>query len=135
MVDRIEAPSVIVVAGSTPATAVTTALPFNPGYVVGIQIVVPPGPSGLMGFQILHSGVTVIPYNNSEWIITDNEIIDWPVSNMPTGDKWQIRAYNSDVYDHLVMLRFLIDEIAPVSTSVQAMPAPVQANQPATAIE
>lgn len=135
MVDRIEAPSVTVVAGSTPATAVTTALPFNPGHITAIEIIIPPGPAALMGFQILHSGVAVIPYKDSEWIVTDNEVINWPLSNKPTGDKWQLRAYNSDVYDHVIRLRFLIDELS-IPLATQALTAlPTQPNQPSLALE
>ena len=52
---------------------ILTRLDFAMGVVQRIEIVVPPGPSGLMGFRLRHSGRTVIPYNNYNWIIADND--------------------------------------------------------------
>lgn len=135
MVDRLESPSVTVPAGTLQAAPLTTALPFQPGHVVELEIIIPPGPSGLMGFQILHSGVPVLPKKASEFVITDDEKIRWPLSNFPTGDKWSVRAFNTDVYNHTIFLRFLVDELAPSPSPGTSVPLPTQPDQVAPTFE
>jgi len=108
--ERIELFDVTVPAGTAIATPQTTALVFDPGIVERIEIVVPPGPSGLVGFQIRHSGETVIPHSASQWIIADNEPINWPVQGFPEGSAWSFRGYNLDVYSHTIYFRFHVNE-------------------------
>lgn len=112
MADRIETFDVTIPRGTAIASPLVTPLQFNQGLVTQIEIVVPPGPSGLMGFRIRHSGEPVIPYNRDNWIIADNEPIKWPLSGFPIGAAWDIQGYNTDVYDHTLYLRFLVSETA-----------------------
>lgn len=113
MAARIEAPAVTVAAGVAVASAVTTALSWAPGEVLRIEARVPPGPSGLMGFRILHSGQQVIPFQGTDWIITDDESLAWDLEDFPIGNKWAVQMYNTDIYPHTVYFRFLIKEIGP----------------------
>lgn len=119
MASRIEAPAVTVAAGTAIATPATTALTWRDGTVERVEVLVPPGPSGLVGFRILHSGQQVIPFQGTDWIITDNEKLSWDIDGYPTGGKWAIRAYNTDIYPHTLYFRFLIREFG------LAVPAPV----------
>jgi hypothetical protein len=118
MADRIETPSITVPAGTAVAAAMTTQLPFPDGVVDGVEIVVPGGVAGLVGFQILHSGQAVIPRDSNQFIVTDGEVIKWPLSNFPTGGKWAARCYNTDQFDHTLYFRFLINEFGPKDTSI-----------------
>lgn len=72
------------------------------GRVDLIQIRVPPGPSGLVGFRLAHSGQSVIPYTGERWFTTDNDKLDWVTERYPQGDAWQLWAYNLDLYDHTI---------------------------------
>lgn len=110
MAERIETFDVTIPAGTAIASAQTTALNFNMGVVQKIEILIPPGPSGLVGFRIRHSAQTVIPHSGSGWIIADDEKIEWPLENFPVGNKWTIQAYNTDVFPHTLYLRFLVAE-------------------------
>lgn len=116
MADRIEAPAVTIAANTAIATPATTPLNWRDGIVERIEVRVPPGPSGLVGFRILHSGQQVIPFQGTDWIVADDELLEWDVSNFPTGNKWSVRAYNTDLYAHTLYFRFLIRELP--------MPAP-----------
>lgn len=111
MAERIEIVTVTVPAGTAIATPQTTNLVWRQGYPVQIELRIPPGPSGLMGIQILHSGVTVIPHNAAEWLITDAEPVIWPLENFPYNSKYALRAYNLDIYSHTVQVRMLLNEI------------------------
>lgn len=119
MAQRIESFTVLTPAGTLDTAPQTTALSFNDGVVQQIEILIPPGPSGLMGFRILHSGDVVIPYDRSKWIIADNEVIKWPLEGYPTGRAWAIRTYNLDAYSHTLYIRILVDE-TPRATSQRA---------------
>jgi hypothetical protein len=117
--NRIEPKQVTIPAGTAIATPATTNLTFNRGNVIRIEIKVPPGPSGLMGFMIGHSGGIVIPYDGSTWLVLDDDNLDWPVVGFPTGSAWFLRGYNTGLYTHTVYLRFHIDELS------RAISAPV----------
>lgn len=110
MAERIEAFDVTIPLGTAIATPQVTALSFNQGVVQKLVIVIPPGPSGLVGFRIRHSTQTIIPNSGSGWIIADNERIEWPLEGYPVGNKWTIQAYNTDVFPHTLYLRFEIAE-------------------------
>lgn len=110
MASRIQLFDVVTAANTASGTPQTTALDFNDGIVEKLEVVIPPGPSGLVGFRILHSGSAVIPYQSSGWIIADDEKIEWPLEDYPTGSAWAVQWYNADVYDHTLYLRFLMKE-------------------------
>lgn len=110
MSERFELFDVTVAANTAIATPQTNALSFNLGIVNRIEILVPPGPSGLVGFRIRHSGETVIPYDRSRWIVANDEVIKWDTEGFPVGNAWAIEAYNTDVFNHTLYLRFLVSE-------------------------
>lgn len=110
MAERIESFQVTVPAGTLSTAPATTPLTFNVGEVERIEITVPPGPSGLMGFMLFYGEEAVIPYRGSTFIVTDNEHISWPISGYPTSGRWQLFAYNEDQYPHLIFVRFLVEE-------------------------
>ena len=103
-------------AGTAIATPQTTALPFNRGIVEQIEVVVPPGPSGMVGFAVVHSGDVIIPYDRAQWVIADNEVLRWPLQGYPTGSAWSLRAYNIGVYSHTLYVRFLMNETQRLNT-------------------
>ncbi len=89
-----------------------------PNYEVQlIQWVVPPGPQGLLGWQLWYSGAIVVPQNGG-WIVTDNERNTWELDGLPTAGDWQFHGYNTDdTYDHTVYLRFLVNPLTPAETT------------------
>lgn len=111
MTNRIEPFSVTIPAATTIAAPQTTTFVFNDGIVRHLDITVPPGPSGLVGFVIVYGTQTVIPYKGSNWIIADNRIISWDLDDFPTGRGWGLRGYNLDIYPHTIYLEFHVDEI------------------------
>lgn len=125
MAERVEMFEVTTPAATAVGAAISTSLPMDMGVTRKVEIIVPPGPSGLMGFRIAHSGQVVIPYSATTWIITDDEKLDWTLDGYPTGAAWSIVSYNTDIYDHTVYIRWFLDEI----------PDPLPGAQPLLAIE
>lgn len=109
-------------AGTPAAAPVELDVSFPPRVVQAIQVVVPPGPSGVVGWRILCSGVTVIPYLSADWVITAAENITWPVEQYPNSGSWQVQGYNTGAQDHTVYFRFLL---APVTASTPPVPATI----------
>lgn len=129
MAQRIESPVVTVPAGTLRTAPLDTNLTWLPGILERLEIVVPPGPSGLVGFAIGHSRQPIIPFSSGQWIIADDEHFDWQISDYPTGAKWFVRAYNEDIYEHSLFFtvhlrelgRFTVPtvEIVPVVPTVE----------------
>lgn len=121
MADRVYAYDVTVPAGTLEAAPQITALPIALGIVTDIEVLVPPGPSGLVGWRVQHSQETVIPYNSAEWIVTDGEVIKWPLRHFPVGNAWRMAAYNLDIYPHTMYVRMLVDNTQRATSSAIAL--------------
>lgn len=106
MATRIEPFEVLTPKGTAKASFQTTALSFQDGRVERVEILVPPGPSGLVGFKLAHSGQSVIPIKNDTWNVADGVKFDWPLTNFPEGSAWELWTYNTDVYDHTIYVWF-----------------------------
>lgn len=111
MASRVEPFAVTVPSGTLPTAPQITALPMDIGMVDEIEVVIPPGPSGLVGFAIMCGGAPILPREDGRWIITDDEKIDWPLSVDHTAGDWAIVAYNVGAFDHTLYLRFLVSEV------------------------
>jgi hypothetical protein len=136
MAQRIENFEVTIPSGTAIAAPQTTNLDFNDGIVERMEVLIPRGPSGRVGFRILHSGDAVIPYDRTKWLIADDEVIKWDLENYPTGSAWAVQAYNIGAYDHTLYFRLLVREtpratfqraqlvyIAPSATAEDNLPA------------
>lgn len=110
MAERIERKQVTIPAGTAIAAPITQALTFNRGEVQRLEVDVPPGPSGVMGFMIGHSGGIVVPYDGSTWLVLDDAHKDWSLEGYPTGSAWFLRGYNTGLYPHTVYMTFHIRE-------------------------
>ena len=71
-------------AGTPLATPNVVAMQMPDLEVQYIEWIVPPGPSGNLGWQLLYSGSLVVPQNGT-WVITDNETGRWELDELPTG--------------------------------------------------
>lgn len=111
MAQRVEIVDVTVPLGTAKATPATFPLTWREGYIEFVEVKVPPGPSGLVGFQVLHSGARIIPKGANTFLVTDNETIRWDLEHFPSGASWSIRAYNTGAFDHTLQFRFGINEI------------------------
>lgn len=124
MAERIEIKSVLTPAATALAAPQTTVLNWRQGYPVRVEFRFPPGPSGLVGLQLLHSGEVVVPHDRAEWLITDNEPVIWPLDNFPYNAKYSVRTYNTDIYAHTIQVRMLFMEVNAV-TLTPLSPVPI----------
>jgi hypothetical protein len=108
----------------TPKTApVTVAMAMPARVVTSIEVKVPPGPNGVMGFQIGASGRQVIPGNLGAFIVTSDETINWDQVDQIDSGAWQLFGYNTGIYPHTVYVRFVVSQVA--VGAVVSTPAPI----------
>lgn len=111
MAERVDIKTITVPAGTTIAAPQSTVLGFREGDVERVEIRIPPGPSGLMGVALARSGRKMLPKNASEWLITDNEPVIWPLEGYGTSASWSVLAYNLDIFTHTFQVRMLFKEL------------------------
>jgi hypothetical protein len=100
----------VTIPASTPkASPATFPLTIPPRVVREVDVLVPPGPRGEVGFAIAQAGVSVFPTAPGPFIITDNEVVRWPVDNANTSGAWQLIAFNTGSNPHTLQVRFLVD--------------------------
>lgn len=94
-------------AGTAIATPATMALAMPQRVVQQINIKVPPGPRGNVGFQVGSTGVQVIPAIPGQWKVTDNQEIEWPLENYINSGSWEAFGYNLGQFPHTIYFTFL----------------------------
>lgn len=92
--------------GTTKASPFSVKIPLPSEVVQLIDLDVPPGPAGLMGFYLAVSGQQMIPFEMGEWLVWDDREKSWPVENFPTSATWSIVGYNLGVFAHTITVRF-----------------------------
>lgn len=97
-----------------PSTAIaaptSTDMEFQPAEVVGIEIDIPDGHSGLTGLAIAYGHQPVLPYSPGAWIIGNDDKIEWALHNLTDSGTFQAITYNLDIFPHSFYVRFLVDD-------------------------
>lgn len=100
----------VTIPASTPkASPQVTNLSFPFRVVRELEVRIPPGPRGEVGFAIGGSGQPVIPVEAGAYLVTDDEIIRWPLDGFWDSGSWQMTAYNTGRFPHTLEVRFLVD--------------------------
>lgn len=95
-------------AGTPQATPLVTQLPMPPRLVSQVEIRVPPGPRGELGFALGAAGQPVIPRAAGTFVVTDDERIVWPLEGQIDSGAWECFTFNTGAFAHTVYLRFLV---------------------------
>jgi hypothetical protein len=108
--DRLEWFAVTIPAGTPKNAPVVVPCVFNDGEVIEIDVKVPPGPSGNVGFFIGAGGSQYVPRTAGAFIVPDDDYFTWPLANAITSGSWSVTAYNTDVFDHTIQAGFQVNE-------------------------
>lgn len=112
MADRIEWFEFTIPANGSELAPVSFPMVFAFGEVIEIDVKVPPGPAGNLGFYITAGGSQFIPRTFGSFIFPDNDYITWPVQNAINSGSWGLVAFNTDVWPHTIQISFQINEVA-----------------------
>ena len=93
-------------AGTPQSSPVTIPIGFQNYTLERLDLEVPPGPSGLMGFQVFNNGVAWIPNGTGNWIVWNNVKDSYYLTDQPNASGWAIVGYNLGVYNHTVTTRW-----------------------------
>ena len=115
---------VTIPAGTPLAAPLVFNLAMPVRIVEEIQIQVPPGPRGEVGFAVGASGLAVLPYEPSTFVVTDNEVVKWALEGQIESGAWQLIAYNTGAFNHTLYVRFLtrLPPSAPAAPAVTLIP-------------
>jgi len=106
----------VTVPAGTPASAGFSAPLTIPARVVTqINIRVPPGPRGEVGFAIGSGGLNIVPVPAGTWIVTDNEDLVYPLDETITSGAWQLLAYNTGSFPHTLRVYLFTQLLASAS--------------------
>lgn len=119
MAQEIREFAVTVPAGTAKAAPLVTNISFPQRDVVAVSWRVPPGPSGLLGWQLTSSGTPVIPIQQGTYMVTDNQADTWDLEGYLDSGNWQVTAYNTGIYPHTVYLTFLLNLPGSAAAPVQ----------------
>jgi hypothetical protein len=97
----------LIPAGTPKAAPITFPMLMPPAVVDMIEVHVPPGPNGNMGFAIGAAGQSIIPYNAGMFIVASDDFFQWQLTEGISSGSWQMFGYNTGQYDHTVYIRFL----------------------------
>ena len=119
--------AVTIPAGTAIATPYLADLTLPARVVQKIEIRIPPGPAGTVGFALGAAGQRVIPWGAAEWIIDDNRLIEWVLEQQITSGAWQLQGYNLGANDHTLYVTFLLDTVG--ASGAAAYPGPLVITQ------
>lgn len=106
MARDIQSFAVTVPPGGTPAAPQRFAMTMPARIVTEVDIFVPPGPRGEVGFALGAAGSQFIPSNSGGYILTDNQVITWALEDVIESGAWQLVAYNTGLYPHTLQIVF-----------------------------
>lgn len=118
--------SVTIPAGTAQSAGFTQDMSFPARIVTQINVRIPPGPRGEVGFGIGSAGVIVIPYGGTDYIVTDDEDLVFPLTNAVESGSWTFFGYNTGAYPHTIQVYFSCDPI-PLPILAGSGPLPITA--------
>lgn len=106
MASEIHAFDVTVPAGTAKASPQQTDMLMPTRVVQAVDVRIPPGARGTVGWALGSKGVAVLPREAGTYIVDDDTTISWPLEDQFTSGAWQLIAYNTGRYPHTLYVVF-----------------------------
>lgn len=104
-----------------PTAPLSTPLNIELAQLIGVQMLIPPGHSGLTGIRLDDSGGTILPFSNpSQWVLGDNRDV-WFDLDVQSDARMSWVTFNLDIQQHS---HYLLVKIVDLNTSTQPPPTP-----------
>lgn len=121
MSDRLEWYNVTIPKMTPQSAPVTVPCVFNEGDVVEIDVKVPAGPNGNVGFFIGAGGSQYVPRTAGAFIFPNDDYFTWPLANAISSGSWSVTGFNTDVFDHTIQVGFQVNETGTAHMSVVSL--------------
>ena len=103
--------SLTIPAGTSKSSPAEFFVPIDNLEIEAIELEVPHGPAGTMGFAIFNSGTAWKPDLPGAWIVWNGKTDTWWLDGQPNAGHWSIRGYNTGAYDHTVYTRWFVSQV------------------------
>lgn len=114
--------------GSTPTNLKTFDLTMAVFQVDWIEVDVPPGNGGALGFYIATSNQQYLPFNVGTFFTFDGISKHWDLLDQPTSGDWQLYGYNQGFWPHTVYIHFGLEVVpAPPAPNTSSLILPTSA--------
>lgn len=120
MADRLEWFTITVPPNTAIASPIVFPCVFLQGNVIEIDVKVPPGPSGNVGFFIGAGGSQYVPRTRGSFVMPDDDYFTWPLENAINSGSWSVTAYNTDQWPHTLQFGFQVNEIGTAHVTPQS---------------
>jgi hypothetical protein len=101
-VDYIYPLTVTTPAGTAEATPQATPWPLDDNFMPYFRYIVPPGPSGCVGFRLLWAEQQVYPFSNYSWLVTDDDKQQIDLNLAMTSSGLVVQTYNTGAWPHTI---------------------------------
>jgi hypothetical protein len=125
--DRLYQTSVTTPPGTTPAAPQSTPFPLEDANLETVTILIPDGHAGLTGIRVMMANQEIIPWSNSDWLVSNNEVITVTVNSQVTITGLVIETYNLDAFSHSHWVRAAITDLNTNPGTLTASPAVIPA--------
>lgn len=98
--------AITIPAGTVKSAGFNSAMGMPTRVVDKIDVRVPPGPRGEMGFGIGASNTIVLPQGGATYFVMDDQYREFVLDNAITSGAWVFFGYNTGSYDHTVYVTF-----------------------------
>ena len=109
--DRYYPLTLAIPAGTAAVAPVTQAITLEDASLVDVELVIPPGHSGLTGVRVRMSNQQVLPWGSGSWIVADDYRRVFEVNSEIGRRTVSVQAYNTDIFPHTFDLRFHIRDL------------------------
>lgn len=97
----------------TPATSLyKLQMQLGQFQVDWVELDIPPGSQGNVGFYLASSNQQVIPYQPGTFLVSTGTFRHWDLTGYPTSGDWQFYGYNLGTFAHTINITFGL-ELAP----------------------
>jgi hypothetical protein len=109
-------------AGTLLAAPVTVPMLLPAGTVDQVDIHVPDGFNGFVGFALTSAGVNIFPSTPGSYFTTSNEVFSIPLVDHHTSGAWALTGYNLGNFSHTVRCRFYLTPAGSVTPTIAMAP-------------
>lgn len=100
--------TVTIPAGTAKSAGFTSDLSFPAREVTQIDVFFPPGPRGEVGVGIGTAKVITIPYGGAGYIVSDNQLLHFPLESAVNSGSWTFFGYNTGTFAHSITVTFFL---------------------------
>lgn len=121
--------AITVPAGTALAVPLVTPCQLDATVLEWVEVRMPPGPAGFVGFWVSSSGQQVLPFtvgSTPDPLVLDGEVVHWDLDAMPDSGDFSVSAYNTGRYPHTIYVRFGVNDTVDANAAAgRAAPGPL----------